>query len=192
MGVRVAFVQQCTQATMQAFVPMQHAEQCASMLPRSEWPGVRALQKASTPKSSSAARTPKTPRTPGGGKVNRELERRLREVIAQRLAFAVAETSGYDLPTRHGQGRHGHAADPALAEAEAAMSADTLQVGLRVHAVLLAQCNAYTCCRHGIQARQDNGGEHGCVCTCCPSSEHSSQGMEQQGQPCHALISMQA
>lgn len=47
------------------------------------------------------SKTPRTPKSPGGGRAARELDKRLREVLAERLAYAVAECNTYDMPTRH-------------------------------------------------------------------------------------------
>ncbi|KAK9800184.1 hypothetical protein WJX73_005397 [Symbiochloris irregularis] len=59
-------------------------------------------QRPNTPKSS--GKTPKTPRTLSASKAARELDRRLREVLKQRLLYAVEESGGYELSTRHGLG----------------------------------------------------------------------------------------
>lgn len=84
------------------------------------------MQKPSTPRGS--ARTPASPRTPGGAKAARELERRLREVLEDRLTYAAAECESYDLPTRHALGHAGPAASSAVFDAPSVVPAGGAQV----------------------------------------------------------------
>ena len=58
-------------------------------------------------------RTPRTPKSPTNARATREVDKRLREVLAERLAYAVNECATYDMQTRHNLGQPATAAVPA-------------------------------------------------------------------------------